>query len=190
MMTASFGMAALAPTASIRPLRSTVLPVGVSGPATGTILAPRIAYGVTAGSCALEAAMVRTSVTAAMTVLFMVASSLLPAHETLPEQPVLVLEADVAPVDDHVLDVRRDLERIAVDDEKVGDLAFLEAANRRADAENLGGVDRQRLDRLVLRQPPRHRLSGLVRQQPRRVVAAGRKRELHARLLQYVARRV
>src|SRR6188474_1049037 len=108
MTMASFGMAALAPTASISPLRSTMLPEASSAPTTGTIFAPRIAYGVAAGPCALEAAMARTRATDAMKVFFIV-RPLLPAHETLPEQPVLVLEADVASVDDHVLDVGREL---------------------------------------------------------------------------------
>src|SRR5687768_11836874 len=140
MTMASFGMAALAPTASMSPLRSTMLPEAISAPDTGTTFAPRIAYGVAAGPCALEATMARTRAAEAMNVFCIVPSSLLSAHETLPEQPVFVLEADVAPVDDHVLDVGRDLERIAVDDEEVGDLAFFEAADRGPDPENLGRV--------------------------------------------------
>src|SRR5262245_18153733 len=119
-------MAALAPTASISPLRMTMLPDEMSAPDTGTIFAPRIAYVGIDGPCALEAAMARTRAAAAMNVLFIGASPLLPAHELLPEQPVLVLETDVAAVDDHVLRVARDLKRVAVHDEQVGDLAFLE----------------------------------------------------------------
>ena len=44
-------------------------------------------------------------------------------------------------------------ERIAVRDEQVGDLAGLEAADAIGDAEDLGGVDRQRLERLVAISP-------------------------------------
>src|SRR5690348_15749537 len=115
--------------ASIKPLRMTRLPEAIAAPDTGTIFAPRIAYGVALGICAPETTMARTRMTAATNVLFMVTPSLLPAHETLPQQPVLVLQADVAPVDNHVLRVRRDLERIAVHDEEVGNLAFFEAAD-------------------------------------------------------------
>ena len=58
------------------------------------------------------------------------------------------------PGDDHVPNLRSDLQRIARDDDEVGDLAGLDAADLAVDAEDARRVERQRLDRGVVRQAP------------------------------------
>src|SRR5512145_981161 len=62
---------------------------------------------------------------------------------------VLVVNPDVAPTDDHVRDGGLNLERIALRDEEIGDLARLDRADPIRHTEDLGRVDSQRLDRVV-----------------------------------------
>src|SRR3954469_2791871 len=63
-------------------------------------------------------------------------------------------------------DLGAHFQRIAVGDEQVRHLAWFEAAELIGDAEDFGGIDRQRLQRFVARQTPGYRFSGVVRQLP------------------------
>src|SRR5262245_32882333 len=62
------------------------------------------------------------------------------------ERMLQVLEIDVLARDDHVRHVGPDLERIALGDDEIRLLADGDAAEPIADAEDVGGVLRHRLD--------------------------------------------
>ena len=65
---------------------------------------------------------------------------------------------------------------------RLASLPDLEAADAIGDAEDLGGVDRQRLERLVAVHAPRHRHRGVVGQDADVGAVAGGERDLDARV--------
>ena len=95
---------------------------------------------------------------------------------------VLVVEADVAPFDDDSGHLRSDLERVAFGHEEVRILAGLEAADPVGHAEDLRGVDRQRLQGLLTIEAPRHRHRRVVGKVPRIGGIARGERDFHAGL--------
>ena len=74
-------------------------------------------------------------------------------HVFLIERKLLVVEPYVASFDHHSGHVRPDLERIAFGHEEVGVFAGLEASDAIGDAEDLGGADGERLQRLLTIEP-------------------------------------
>src|SRR5262245_1458981 len=80
--------------------------------------------------------------------------TLLPPRVPLVDGELLVVEAHVASVDDHVRDRGANLQRVALADDQVRDLAGLDAADLIGDAENLRGVDGERPQGLRARQAP------------------------------------
>src|SRR4051812_25820228 len=106
MIVASRGAVASAPTDSITPSRTTIVPLSITAPATVTIRAPRIAYtsgaaadsaSVSPAAAAMEKASRRTSGS---------------PRVALVQRELLVIEADLATGDDHVNDRRAHLQRI------------------------------------------------------------------------------
>src|SRR6185436_20857871 len=102
--------------------------------------------------------------------------SRLPAHVSLEQLGVLAVERHVAAGDHDVADARSNLERVPLDDQQVRKLAGLERAEGLVRAENLRGVDRERLDGFVTIETPGHRHRRLKRNQPDVAVAAARER--------------
>src|SRR5690348_1894642 len=78
-----------------------------------------------------------------------------PLQVFLVEREMLVVERHVAAGDDDVRDCRSHFERITVCDQQVADLARLDAAEPIADAEDLGGIHRHRLERCIARSEER-----------------------------------
>src|SRR4051795_12589242 len=160
-MTASCGGVTDASTASMMPWRITTVPVSMVPLETVTIRAPRIAY--TPGASADVAAANATAAPAAAST---TRRTLRPPRVALVQRELLVVEAHVASIDDDVRDRGTHLERVAPADDEIGDLARFDAADLVRHAEDLGGVDGQRAQRLRARQPPRHGAGGVIRQLP------------------------
>src|SRR3989304_6792019 len=99
--------------------------------------------------------------------------TLLPRQVLLVERQVLVRQSDIASCDDDTRHLGPDFERVAVCHEQVGVLALFDAAGPVGDSEDPGGVDRQRLERVVAVQPPGDRYRRVVRERPHVVVCAG-----------------
>ena len=66
---------------------------------------------------------------------------LLARHVPLEQIDLLAVERDLAPGDEHLLNPRLDLERIAANDHQVRDLARLDRSDLRVHAEDLRGID-------------------------------------------------
>src|SRR5215212_3213835 len=90
-----------------------------------------------------------------------------PLRVALVKRELLVIERHVAAGDDDVGDRGPHFERVPPGDEQIGDLAGLEAADAIGDAQDLGGVDGQRLERLVAGEAPSHRLGSVIGKLPR-----------------------
>src|SRR5262245_28205397 len=106
-------------------------------------------------------------------VFFIVVSWLLAGLVARVERVLFVLEIDVLPRDDRVGHVGPDLEWITLGDDEIRLFADGDAAEPIADAKDVGGVLRQRLDRIVVRQAPCHGLRRVIGQQTRVVSVAG-----------------
>src|SRR5688572_21686775 len=82
----------------------------------------------------------------------------------LPQPRVTARQLDLAPADVRLLDLRGRFERVAGGDDERCVLAGLERTDAISDAEDLRGVERDRLERVVLREPERRCHARLVRQ--------------------------
>src|SRR5436190_10422977 len=82
-------------------------------------------------------------------------------HVLLEQLDLRVVEREVAAGDDHVLNLRSNLQRVAANDDEVGDFSGLDAADLTVDAEHARGIQRQRLEGALAREAPGHRTSGL-----------------------------
>src|SRR5262249_33906884 len=84
-------------------------------------------------------------------------------HVLLEQLELRVVEGHVAAGNDHVPDLRSNLERIAGEHDEVRDLPGVDAPDLAVNAENARRIERQRFDGVVVREPPRDGASSLKR---------------------------
>src|SRR5262249_34913211 len=146
-----------------------IVPLSIGAPAAVTMRAPRIAttFGVSARSASGSATKpTRSKRFISSSFVGAGLQALRSFGVTLVELELLVVLRHVSAGDDDVRDRRAHLEGIAFRDEQIRDLAALEAPDFVGDAEDLGGVDRDGLQRFVARQAPADRLGGVIGQLP------------------------
>src|SRR5437667_8817005 len=94
---------------------------------------------------------------------------------------VPVLQGCQLSPDKEVLDVGSQFERVAIGDNEVGKLALLNGPDLIPEAKNLRGINRDGLERLIVRQAVRDGVRSVLSQSPREGIIKASDGELHAR---------
>src|SRR5439155_10634770 len=104
---------------------------------------------------------------------------LLSAHVLFVQPRVLTGERNFLPVDEQMLDLGADFQWIAVGHQQVRYLTLFHGTQLITRAPNLGRVDRERLERLIIGQSESNRRGCLIWNIPDELVGEGAEGELH-----------
>src|SRR6267143_5282837 len=96
------------------------------------------------------------------------------------ETKMPVVHGSELPLDKEVLHVGGELERVAVGHVEFVEFTLLEGPDLTVEAENPRGIQRDGLERLLIRQAVRDGVRGVLSQPPRKGIIEARKGELHA----------
>src|SRR5260370_11711936 len=102
-----------------------------------------------------------------------------PFRVLLVEAQMPVVHRRELPLDKEVFHVRGQFERVAVRHDEVGELALLERPDLSVQAKNPRGIQRDGLERFLIRQAVRDGVSRVLSQSPRQGIIEARKGELH-----------
>src|SRR5258708_36084582 len=92
-----------------------------------------------------------------------------------------VVQGRELPADKEVFDVSGQFERVAVGHDEVGELALLEGPDLAVETEHPRGIQRDGLERFLIRQAVRDGVRGVLSQPPREGVIETREVEFHTR---------